>query len=210
MKGDSTLVLQTHRISVNSQNILFLEGIMSKSVLVPIADGTEEIEAVTIIDVLRRSGARVTVASVDNLQVTASRGVKLVADCTIDECLEHTFDLVALPGGMPGAEHLRDSELLKQLLTRQRDQGRYFAAICAAPAVVLEHHGLLQGIKATTHPAFVERLADASAALSPVVVDGNCITSRGPGTAMVFALELVNTLYGLEKRDEVAGPMVMP
>lgn len=182
---------------------------MSKSVLVPIADGSEEIEAVTIIDVLRRSGAQVTVASVDGLQVTASRGVKLVADCMIDDCRKLTFDLVALPGGMPGAEHLRDSEPLKQLLIRQRDQGRYYAAICAAPAVVLEHHGLLQGIKATTHPSFVKKLTDASAALSPVVVDGNCITSMGPGTAIVFALELVNALYGIEKRDEVADPMVM-
>ena len=182
---------------------------MTKSVLVPIANGSEEIEAVTVIDVLRRAGAQVTVASVGDLQVTASRGVKLMADCVIDDCMDLTFDLVALPGGIPGAEHLRDSESLKQILIRQRDAGRLYAAICAAPAVVLEHHGLLQGRKATTHPAFVERLSDASSVPSPVVVDGNCITSRGPGTALVFALELVNALFGIEKRDAVAGPMVM-
>ena len=182
---------------------------MTKTVLVPIADGSEEIEAVTVIDVLRRSGAEVTVASVGALQVTASRGVKLVADCLIDDCRDRLYDLVVLPGGMPGAEHLRDNAVLREILIRQHDEGRLLAAICAAPAVVLGHHGLLEGRKATAHPAFEDRLPDPSAVLSPVVVDGNCITSRGPGTALPFALELVAQLFGQAQSEAVAAPMVV-
>ncbi len=182
---------------------------MSPKVLVPVADGSEEIEAVTIIDVLRRAGAQVTVASVDALEITASRGVKLVADCLVAECEEEDFDLVVLPGGMPGAEHLRDNEILKQILVRQHSSGGLYGAICAAPAVVLETHGLLKGRRATCHPGFVDQLNDASAAPSRVAVDGNCITSRGPGTAMEFALKLVELLFGKETREAVAGPMVI-
>ncbi len=182
---------------------------MSPKVLVPVADGSEEIEAVTIIDVLRRAGAQVIVASVDALEITASRGVKLVADCLIAECEEEDFDLVVLPGGMPGAEHLRDNEILKQILVRQHGDGGLYGAICAAPAVVLETHGLLKGRRATCHPGFVDQLHDASAAPSRVAVDGNCITSRGPGTAMEFALKLVELLFGEETREAVAGPMVI-
>ena len=123
-----------------------------RKVLVPIADGTEEIEAVCIIDVLRRAGADVTVASVGNLQITASRGVKLVADCKIADCRDDEFDLIALPGGIPGAEHLRDSQPLVQLLRRHQAGGGWYGAICAAPAVVLSHHGLLGGRKVDRTP----------------------------------------------------------
>jgi protein deglycase len=117
---------------------------MAKKVLVPIADGTEEIEAVCLIDTLRRAGAEVTVASVDGIQVTASRGVKIVADARIAECLHQTYDGIVLPGGMPGAEHLRDSAGLIEMLQKQNQAGRLYGAICAAPAVVLRPHGLLE------------------------------------------------------------------
>ena len=182
---------------------------MTIQVLIPIADGTEEIEAVTLIDVMRRAGAEVTVASVEELQVTASRGVKLVADCQIDECVDRRYDLIALPGGVPGAQHLRDSNALKQMLHRQNDDGRFYGAICAAPAVVLESHGLLKDRKATCHPGFVENLSNASSAGMRVVVDGNCITSQGPGTAMAFSLKLVELLFGRQKIESVAEPMVI-
>jgi 4-methyl-5(b-hydroxyethyl)-thiazole monophosphate biosynthesis len=182
---------------------------MEKLILVAIADGTEEIEAVTCIDVLRRAGADVTVASVGELQVEASRGVKLVADTRIADCAGKQFDAIVLPGGMPGAEHLRDSSELTGLLKEQAEAGRLCAAICASPAVVLAHHGLLEGKKATCHPGFVSELADTEAVEQRVVVDGKCITSRGPGTAMEFALQLVETLYGADKRAEVAEPMVV-
>lgn len=182
---------------------------MSKKVLVPIADGTEEIEAVCIIDVLRRAGAAVTVASVGELQITASRGVKLVADKVIADCLDETYDLVALPGGMPGAEHLRDSKELEAILREHRDQGRLYGAICAAPAVVLQPHGLLDQRQATCHPGFVSHLENIDSVEARVVVDGNCVTSRGPGTALEFALKLVELLYGEDKAKEVATPMVI-
>ena len=107
---------------------------MSKKVLVPIANGTEEIEAACIIDTLRRAGAEVTVASVDDLQVTASRGMKLVADARISDCVSQTYDCIALPGGMPGAEHLRDSAPLIEKLKQQKQAGRLYGAICASPA----------------------------------------------------------------------------
>lgn len=182
---------------------------MSKKVLVPIADGTEEIEAVCIIDVLRRAGAEVTVASVGKeLLVTASRGVRITADRHLGDCLNETYDLIALPGGIPGAENLRDSRDLAGLLQRQHAAGRWYGAICAAPAVVLQAHGLLAGRQATCHPAFAERLPNRDALESRVVVDGNCVTSRGPGTALEFALELVARLYGTEKARAVAAPMV--
>ena len=183
---------------------------MAKKVLVPIADGTEEIEAVCIIDVLRRAGADVTVASVDGLQITASRGVKIVADCLIYDCLNTDYDLIAIPGGMPGAERLSDSDAVVRLLQGQRRKERLYGAICAAPAVVLEPHGLLEDRQATSHPSFTDRLTNQAAVNSSVVVDGNVVTSRGPGTAIEFALKLVELLFGKEKADEVAEPMVVP
>lgn len=182
---------------------------MSKKVLVPIGDGTEELEAVSIIDVLRRAGASVTVASVGQLQVTASRGVKLVADRLIADCMNKTYDLIVLPGGMPGAEHLRDSKELEMLLQRQHGQGRLYGAICASPAIVLQHHGLLAQRRATCYPSFVDRLEDTDAAQSRVVVDGTCITSQGPGTALEFSLKLVELLYGGDKAREVAEAMIV-
>ena len=182
---------------------------MSKKVLVPIANGTEEIEAVCIIDVLRRAGASVIVASVDDLQVTASRGVKLVADKLITDCVDEKYDLVVLPGGMPGAEHLRDSKELETILRNQKQEERLYGAICAAPAVVLQHHGLLDQRRATCHPNFVDQLVNTDLVESRVAVDGTCVTSRGPGTALEFALKLVELLYGQEKAKEVAAPMVV-
>jgi len=181
---------------------------MSKKVLVPVADGTEELEAISIIDVLRRAGANVTVASVGNLEITASRGTKIIADKLISECLDETYDLIALPGGIPGADHLRDAVDLIRLLKQQKESGRLYAAICAAPAVVLQHHGLLGPLKATCHPAFSHQIENKSAMESRVVVDGKCITSRGAGTAVEFALNLVALLYDKETASAVAGPML--
>lgn len=179
--------------------------------LIPIADGSEDIEAVTMIDVLRRAGVEVVVASVhESLQITAARGTRIQTDRLLTQCLEEDFDLIALPGGMPGATHLSDSEGLIRRLHQQRDQGRWIAAICAAPGVVLAEHGLLEGLTATAHPGFQDRLPDRSRVQEPVVVDGHCITSQGPGTALPFALTLVEKLGGKRLRDEVAAPMCLP
>ena len=179
---------------------------MSKKVLVAIAEGIEELEAVTLIDVLRRAEADVTVASVGAKQVTASRGVKLVADAVISDCVGNVYDLIALPGGMPGAEHLRDSSQLTEMLKEQAASGRLYAAICASPAVALKPHGLLENKKATCYPSLLSELDNPEQA--KVVVDGNCITSQGPGTALEFALKLVELLFGTEKSGEVANAML--
>lgn len=181
---------------------------MPYKVLVPIANGSEEIESVCIIDTLRRAGADVMVASVETTrQVTCSRGVALIADATIEECAETIYDLIALPGGMPGAEHLRDSETLTALLKQQAQAGRWYAAICAAPVVVLQHHGLLEGRRATCFPSFAPQLRNPEAAAERVVVDGHCITGCGAGAAIEFALTLIEHLDGPEKAGEVGSRM---
>lgn len=182
---------------------------MAKKVLVPIADGTEEIEAVCIIDTLRRAGAEVTVASVDGIQVTASRGLKLVADARIADCASRTYDCIALPGGMPGAEHLRDSTELTGILKKQKQAGRLYGAICASPAVALQPHGLLDKVKATCYPALQNKLDPEYISDDRVVVDGNCVTSQGPATAIEFALKLVELLFGPDKAKEVGGAMLV-
>ncbi|KAK9150481.1 hypothetical protein Syun_008790 [Stephania yunnanensis] len=184
-----------------------------RKVLVPIANGTEPMEAVITIDVLRRAGADVTVASAEktsNLRVHATWGVILVADSLVSDSAPTAFDLVSLPGGMPGASTLRDCGVLESLVRKHVAEGRVYAAICAAPAVALGSWGLLKGLKATCYPSFMEKLsADATAVESRVQLDGQVVTSRGPGTAMEYAVALVERLYGKEKADEVAGPMVM-
>lgn len=183
---------------------------MSTSVLLPIADGTEELEAVTLIDVLRRAGVTLTVASVmPHKQIITARQIRLEADCLIGDCLHHSYDMIVLPGGMPGAEHLRDSAPLTTLLQQQKHAGKYIAAICAAPAVVLAHHGLLSGA-ATAYPSFQSQLpANCLNTSEAVVTADNCITSQGPGTALAFALALVEQLCGKEKRDAIAAAMLV-
>lgn len=163
-----------------------------------------------MIDVLRRAGADVLVASVENSDtVVCSRNVKIVADKLIKDVKDNSFDLIALPGGAGGAEALSKSRELEDMLKQQAAADRWHAAICASPAIVLETKGLLKGKKATAHPGFTDKLTDQSAAEQRVVVDGKLITSRGPGTAFQFSLQLVESLFGAEKAKEVAGPMVM-
>jgi 4-methyl-5(b-hydroxyethyl)-thiazole monophosphate biosynthesis len=140
--------------------------------------------------------------------VTASRGVKIVADARIADCASQTYDCIALPGGMPGAEHLRDSAPLLALLKQQKQAGRLYTAICAAPAVVLQHHSLIEKVRATCHPSLRSKLNPAYASDERVVVDGNCVTSQGPGTALEFALTLVELLFGAAKAKEVGTPML--
>ena len=181
---------------------------MAKYVLVPLADGSEELEAVAIVDVLRRAGANVVLAAVNDLVVTASKGTRLMADRLLFDCSRETFDLIALPGGMPGAEKLRDSRVLIDLLKRQAGEGRLYAAICAAPAVALHPHGLLEGKRFTCHPSFAQGLGEGLTQ-EPVVVDGILVTGRGAGTAVDFALTLVELLYGKETAQGVRKGMAL-
>lgn len=164
-----------------------------------------------MVDVLRRAGADVTVASVEKeLRIDASWGLKLVADSLISDCANSTYDLISLPGGIPGSSNLKECGVLESMVKKQVDDGRLYGAICAAPAVALAPWGVLKGLKATCHPSFMENLSSAAMIVeSRVQLDGRAVTSRGPGTAMEFALVLVEQLYGKDKADEVAGPMVM-
>ncbi|MEN8199565.1 MAG: DJ-1 family glyoxalase III [Thermodesulfobacteriota bacterium] len=177
---------------------------MEKRVLIPLAEGFEMIEALSVVDILRRGNIQVDTAALgDNLQVTSSHGVTVFADKLLSNCLDQVYDLIALPGGIPGAENLKNSEELVGLLKKQRKEERLYGAICASPALVLEHHGMLEGKKATCHPGFVSHLSSQEHTGEKVIVDGNCITSRGAGTSIDFALELLAHLAGEEIRQTV-------
>lgn len=176
-------------------------------VLVPLADGCEELEAVTIIDLLRRAGVEVTTAGLKPGIVKASRGVQLVPDTTLDAALEADYDMVVLPGGMPGARHLKEDARVLALLKEMAAAGKYTAAICAAPMVLAEA-GVLAGRQATSYPGSLDGAAGVTLRTEAVVQDGTVLTSRGPGTAMDFALALVEVLAGSEKRQQVEAALV--
>ena len=181
-------------------------------VLVPLAQGCEELEAVTIIDLLRRAGVEVTVAGLEDGPVTASRGVVLMPETTLEAVLDRDFDLVVLPGGLGGAQRLEADQRIAALLRRMSEQGRYVAAICAAPKV-LASAGLLKNREATAYPGILDAQADQAGirlSSAAVVRDGTFITSRGPGTAMDFALTLIETLCGRETRDTVEAALQRP
>ncbi len=181
------------------------------NVLVPLAQGCEELEAITVVDLLRRAGVDVVTAGLDDQPVRASRGVVLMPDTTLDEALQRDFDMVVLPGGGPGAENLDKDVRIRELLQTMSSSGKYTAAICAAPKV-LANAGLLEGKEATSYPGVLDKMDLAGVVVKdvPVVTDGKVITSRGPGTAMDFTLELIEKLVGTEKRDEVEAALVRP
>ena len=179
------------------------------SVLVPLAEGCEELEAVTIIDILRRADVEVTAVGLTDGPVTASRGVRLLPDTSLDEALRQDYDMVVLPGGLPGAEHLGNDERLTVLLRSMAESGKFVGAVCAAPKVLAEQ-GILDGKRATGYPGFIDDGAFPKLEYTggAVEVDGNVITSRGPGTAMDFALALIEALCGKAKRDDVEARLV--
>ncbi|WP_198263247.1 DJ-1 family glyoxalase III [sulfur-oxidizing endosymbiont of Gigantopelta aegis] len=182
-------------------------------VLVPLAPGCEELEAITIIDLLRRAEIQVSSASLDTgdsvSPVTASRGVVLIPDITLDQALQQSFDMIVLPGGLPGADHLDNDARIHTLLQSMSADNKYTAAICAAPKV-LARAKLLDGKSATSYPGVLDTMDLNSTRLSTdaVVIDGNVITSRGPATAMDFALTLIELLSGKSKRDEAASALL--
>ncbi|BAO43289.1 DJ-1 family glyoxalase III [Thiolapillus brandeum] len=178
-------------------------------VLIPLAQGCEELEAVTVIDLLRRAGIEVVTAGLKDGAVTCSRGVVLVPDTLLEQVLDDDFDMLVLPGGLPGADYLNEDPRIIRLLQQMAQKQKYTAAICAAPKV-LASAGLLHGRKATSYPGVLDalQLPDTRYQGDPVVVDGQVITSRGPGTAMDFALELIEKLVGRESRESVESGLV--
>lgn len=179
------------------------------TVLVPLAPGCEELEAVTIIDLLRRAKITVVTAGLDEKPVKASRGVVLIPDTTLDQAIQQNFDMIVLPGGLPGADNLNNDPRIHLLLKKMHQQGKYTAAICAAPKV-LARAGLLVNKSATSYPGVLENMniPQLQFIAAPVIKDGSIITSRGPGTAIDFALELIATLVGSEIRNQVESALV--
>lgn len=182
---------------------------MTKSVLVVLAEGFEEIEAVAPIDVLRRAGVDVTVASVEGPVVKGAHNVPIHADTTLAAVAGRVFDMIVLPGGIPGANNLAASAVLGEMLKKQHGEGRTIAAICAAPAVVLHPLGLLGGQKASCYPSFQQDLDEANRTDERLTVGEKLITAAGPGVAVEFALALVEFLKGREKADELAAGMLV-
>jgi 4-methyl-5(b-hydroxyethyl)-thiazole monophosphate biosynthesis len=179
------------------------------SVLVPLAQGCEELEAVTIIDLLVRAGVEVVSAGLTPGPVKAARGVVITPDTTLDQALQRDFDMIVLPGGLPGADHLTEDPRIQTLIKKMAAEGRYVAAICAAPKVLLTA-GVLAGKQATSYPGSLNGMDTSNIDYREdrVVQDGKVITSRGPGTAMAFTLTLIENLLGKAKRDEVAAGLL--
>ncbi|BCK87178.1 protein/nucleic acid deglycase 3 [Sideroxyarcus emersonii] len=178
-----------------------------KSVLVPLASGSEELEAVTVLNILRRAGIEAVSASLDGHPIRGSRGTKLIPDTSLDEALKRRFDMVVLPGGQPGTNNLKADARIIRLVQRMAADDLFVCAVCAAPSV-LAAAGLLDGKHATSFPGSLDAFPKVLRQPQAVVEDGKLITSRGPGTAMDFALTLVERLAGKAKRDEVEAGLV--
>lgn len=177
-----------------------------------LAEGFEELEAITLIDVLRRSGVAVTTLGVSERTVRGSHDVQIGADTTLEEAQARSFDALILPGGMPGAKNLRDDDLVMDFIKKHHRNNALIGAICAGP-IALARAGVLDGKTATCFPGFEDEVHLGGATMDgsqDVIVDGNVITSRGPGTAMRFALALAERLAGDKKARHVGMSMLAP
>jgi len=178
-------------------------------VYIYLADGFEETEAVTIVDIMRRGGADVSSVSVTGSRIVAgAHGIALTADLLFEEADHSSCEMIVMPGGMPGAKNLAAHEGLTDRIKEFAAEGKWLAAICAAP-MVLAGAGVLNGKTATIYPGMEDRLTGAKAVDSPIARDGKIITSQSPGTAMVFALYLLTVLKGEEKAAEVEEGLCM-
>ncbi|CAG8704125.1 16293_t:CDS:2 [Dentiscutata erythropus] len=184
----------------------------SKKALVLVADGSEEMEAVTTIDVLRRAQLDVTVAgfSLENANYAkCSRGVMIVPDIAFSSISDFdVYDVIVIPGGMKGAETLSSSQKIQDLLVSAHNKGKIVAAICAGP-LAIKTAGINLGGKITSHPSIKERLEGYSYQEDSVVIHNKVITSRGPGTSLLFGLTIVEQLLGEAKRNEISSPMML-
>lgn len=177
-------------------------------VLIPLAEGCEEMEAVILIDVLRRAGWHVVVAGLQPGSVRASRGVVLTPDRTWDKLDPTDFDLLVLPGGSEGTQRLLRDERVLDAVRSLTATGKRVAAVCAAP-LVLQAAGVLEGRRATCHPGVAAQLTRARYVNEPVVVDGTITTSQAAGTCFAFALELIRQVDGEEKVAAVRQGLVL-
>jgi 4-methyl-5(b-hydroxyethyl)-thiazole monophosphate biosynthesis len=177
---------------------------MKKKALIVFAEGFEEMEGIIPLDLLRRAGVEVTVAGLGSKEITGSRARLTVLCDALLEDVHDLFDAIILPGGMPGATNLKESEMVNVLTKTLAKSGKIVAAICATPAVVLAPLGILDGKKATCYPSMEKEFHHSTThSREAVVIDKNIITSQGPGTAFLFGLAIVEALLGKEKRTEV-------
>ncbi len=177
-------------------------------VLIPIAVGFEEIEAITIVDILRRAGVEAVMAGVDKKQITGAHGIEIKADMHIDDVKPSEFDMVVLPGGLPGSTNLKESKKVQEILGQMDHDGKLIGAICAAP-IALAEAGVLKS-SYTCYPSFEKQIDDSR--YNPeadVVCDQNIITSNGPKSAMKFALTLVEKLCSKEKKEEIEKQLLL-
>ena len=180
---------------------------MAKTAIL-IANGCEEIEALTVVDLLRRAGIGIEMVSVTpEKKVTGSHGIRFETDLAAGEFVPEAYDGVILPGGMPGTRYLKESGFVTDILKSFSAQGKLTAAICAAPTV-LGACGILNGRRAVCYPSMEDGLTGAEVLYNDVVRDGNVITSRGMGTAIPFALELIAFFLGKEEADAMAEKIV--
>ena len=187
---------------------------MSASVLVCLAPGSEEIEAVTTIDLLVRAGINVTTASVagdGNLEIRCSRGVRILADVALVDVADDDFDAIVLPGGLGGATCFSESPLLVEKVRQMHISGNIVAAICAAPALVLEYHDLFPVGNMTGFPGLRDKIDPIKWSDRRVIFDPrvNLLTSQGPGTSMEFSLKIIDLLLGKTKAAEIAAQLVL-
>jgi len=184
-----------------------MNRIMSK-VYIFFADGFEDIEGLTVVDLMRRAGIDIQTVSIkETREIRTSHGINILTDCTFSECDFSDADMLVIPGGMPGTKYLEEYKPLTELLTDFYQNGGKVAAICAAPGI-FERLGFLKGRNATSYPSVMEQLKSARTSLEPVVVDGNVTTSRGLGTAIDFSLSLIGQLEGSAKAEEIAESVV--
>ena len=188
---------------------------MSKKtkILVCIAPGTEELEAITIIDILERANFNIIIASTafdGALTMKAAQRVTLTADVKLVDVADEEFDCIVLPGGIEGAENFRDSPLLIEMLKQQKNDQKWVAAICAAPAIVLQHHNLYPQARMTCYPSFMDRIPEENQRVKRVFTDvlNLLITSQGPGSALEFAMEIVTQFGGKTLTAKLAEELV--
>lgn len=177
-------------------------------ILIPLAQGFEEIEAVTNIDVLRRAGVEVLTAGIGSKQITGDHKIKIEADMEISDVEAADLDGIVVPGGMPGAANLRNSSQLLEIIREIDEKDGLCAAICAGP-IVFEAAGIIAGKNVTSFPGFGDQLDSANHKKDRVVIDSNIITGKGPGAALEFALSLVEYLFDQDERKELEKSMIV-
>ena len=179
---------------------------IEKKVLLILADGFEEIEAISALDILRRAGCQVTLAGLKNMRVESARNLMVQSEILLAD-VQGDFDALVLPGGGIGAQNLAASAQVKEWILRLFNEGKIVAAICAAPALVLAPTGILNGLRATGYPGIES--PNVSLLSLPVSVDKNVITGRGPGSAIAFALAIVEQLCGLAQRQKIERELIL-